>query len=365
MRANDRIPIYEQQITNSVASDILGREAITGGSEMYYKLWTIGDPNECRAMYERVCRDNAELYRCLELDMIPFLPYSIFSEIPVRREGDVFTFGSQFWRTVRYNRETNSWAVKDSYLERNGLKGIRTLVDELLRTEPDTGTIRDSFNLFRKYVPDCIAVAAFTNIYVPTDSITWLLGSVDAPELLGEYLDARLRHVLAEIEVFAELGVDVLHFCGDLCGKNGPIYSPEFFRKVVVPRLKKAVRYARSLGLRTVYNTDGNTWPIADALFLETGIDEYMEIDYSAGMKLREIRQRFPSLTLVGNVPMDLLVSGTAGKVKNFIKQLLGGGSMPGHILASSNTISAGVKTRNFLAMIETARSYPVIRKRN
>jgi len=355
--ADDRVPIYEQQISDAVASDILGREAITGGSEMYYKLWSLGDVKECRAMYERVCRDNAELYACLKLDMVPFLPYSLFSEMPVSREGDVFTFGGRFWRVMQYNRETNTCAVSDSYLERNGLKGIGDLTDELTQTEPDAGTIRNSFKVFKKYLPDGMAVAAFTNINVPVDSITWLTATVDAPEIVGAYLDARLRHVLAEIEVLAELEVDVLHFCGDLCGKNGPMYSPGFFRNVVVPRLGKAVRHAKSLGLRTVYNTDGNTWPIAAALFLETGMDGYMEIDYSAGMELREIRRHFPSLVLIGNVPVDLLVSGDAGEVKSFVRRLLDGGPMPGHILASSNTIYAGVKTKNFLTMLETADS--------
>ena len=356
---NDRIPCYEQQISNRVASDILGRKALTGGAELYYEIWTRALAGDTNSLWERSCKDNVELYRRLGLDMIPFLPPGIFSSRPQKNDGNRFYFGGKFWEEIEYAPETQAIARRDSYLDQKGIEGLKEYVADQKSRKIDSAEIIRTGKLFRAMAPDDMAIAGFISICIPADEVIWLEATLLAPDLVGEYLDIRLRDTLETIGLYArDKIVDVVHFGGDLCGNTGPMYSPAIFRAMVVPRLKQATALAHQLGLKTVYNTDGYTWPIADDLFNATGIQAYMEIDHAAGMDLEELRCKFPRLTLIGNVPVDALVRGEEKDIVRLTRECLKKGQNRGHILSSSNTIYPGVKTGNFLAMLDTLRTF-------
>lgn len=354
---NDRIPCYEQQISNQVASDILGRKALTGGAELYHEIWTSALDGNQDSLWEQCCKDNVELYRQLGLDMIPFLPPGIFTSFPQEKNGNRFHFGGKFWEEMEFTPETRTIAKRDSYLDQKGLDGLKEYVNDRESRKIDAEEIIRAGKLFRAMAADDMAIAGFVSIAIPATEVIWLEATLLEPALILKYLDTCLKDALETIKLYARYKiVDVAHFGGDLCGNNGPIYSPAIFREMVVPRLKQAAGFAHQLGLKTVYNTDGYTWPIAEDLFNATGIQGYMEIDHAAGMDIEKLRRKFPRLTLIGNVPVDTLVRGTEADVVKLTKECLKKGNNQGHILSSSNTIYSGVKTKNFLAMLNTAK---------
>ena len=113
------------------------------------------------------------------------------------------------------------------------------------------------------------------------------------------------------------------------------------------------------LGLKYVFRTDGITWPVADSLFGESGVHGYGEIDYSAGMRLNQLRRRFPKLTLLGNLDCGgALIFGTVDEVRAAVRENIEQTGGIGHILGSSNTIMPETPPENYLAMLDEAARF-------
>ena len=77
-------------------------------------------------------------------------------------------------------------------------------------------------------------------------------------------------------------------------------------------------------------------------------------------MELEGVLGRYPGkITVMGNVPVDLLGRGTVEQVVRETKRLLLTVSAVGpHIMASGNTIASAVKPENYAAMVRTTLEY-------
>ena len=109
-----------------------------------------------------------------------------------------------------------------------------------------------------------------------------------------------------------------------------------------------------------MYRTDGNIWPIAEELLVESGVHGYGEIDIEAGMNIGELKRRFPHLTLWGGVKCgSTLIRGTKEEIVTETKKAIEEGAPGGgFIFGSSNAIQSSVPPENFLIMLETAKKY-------
>lgn len=110
---------------------------------------------------------------------------------------------------------------------------------------------------------------------------------------------------------------------GDFASDQGPMFSPKVFRDLILPGLKKVSAICHKYGGCHLFASDGNLWPVAGALFGESGIDGYYEIDLKAGMSLEELRQEYPELTLLGNISSWSLSQGSAEDVKKEVLSCL------------------------------------------
>jgi len=136
--------------------------------------------------------------------------------------------------------------------------------------------------------------------------------------------------------------------------------SPQHFRELFYPGLKRAVQGFKELGLYVIKHTDGNIWPIID-MIVDTGIDCLDPIDPQGGMDLGEVKAKYGNrVALKGNVDCAHLLSfGEPEEVIQATKKALDQG-MPGggYILSSSNSIHSAVKPENYKAMVDTVKEY-------
>jgi len=132
------------------------------------------------------------------------------------------------------------------------------------------------------------------------------------------------------------------------------------FRRFMLPRVRKITRTAHEAGLVYLFRTDGDIWPIAQELLVESGVDGYGEIDNDAGMDPAEVKRRFPDLTLWGGMSCGkTLALGTPEQIREEVRRVMeacapGGG----FIFGSSNSIHNGIPTANFVAMQQAAREF-------
>jgi len=270
------------------------------------------------------------------------------------------------WELFKYDESSdNCHAINDWMREAGLIIGADVLKEQLLKkaktykgpvlTERWQEWIDDHKRL-KSLIPDRAIAANSAHICVSLYDPAWMQLLFEDPELVGVELDRQADEACMLIPLMAEAGADVIMGGGDCAMNTGPAYQPELFRTLLAPRIKRIATCCEENGLPFVFVTDGNTWRIAEFLFGKEhgGAHGYCEIDYNAGMRLDEIRNKFPGLTLVGNVDSTYnLAMGTEAKVREHCKEVLEAGGGYRHIYGISNTVMPETPVGNFLAMHE------------
>ncbi len=364
----DRVPYFEQGVASKVASAILGREVHTGGGRFRRDdaeaAWQGRQAAE--EFEERFLAGYFDLVRAVDFDMVR-APWRGPGKPSKKLNENTYLYESRetdLWTAYTYSPETDTFGIADSAVKSEGLpaveRQVRAMQSARQHTKPPDAR---RFHLLQRLIEEfgkeraICADAGF--IAIPLET-AYLEAMTVRPDLVHTYLDIQLENTLPAIAVLAEMGVDIIWGGGDFCFNKGPVYSPEYFRTFILPRLQKVTETCHQFGLPYFFRTDGWTWPVAEDLFVESGVDGYGEIDSQAGMDLGKLKQELPELMLWGNLDCgNLLCLGSRAEVIAetlvCIRKAAPGG---GYILGSSNTIHAGVPPENFLAMIETVKEF-------
>jgi len=180
------------------------------------------------------------------------------------------------------------------------------------------------------------------------------------PELVSALVDMSVDLNLAMAKEVAARGVKIVFTGDDYAGDTGPLMSPAHFQRLFAPGLRRVIGGFKDLGLLVIKHTDGNLWPIIDAI-VDSGIDCLDPIDPMAGMDLGEVKAKYGHrIALKGNVDCShLMTYGTPELVAAATREAIRkGGPGGGYILSSSNSIHSTVKPENYTAMLSTVRRY-------
>lgn len=365
----DRVPFFEQGVASNVASEILGRDAVTGGGNARFGSMLAGwqSREAYQERHERARTDWADLIEALDMDAVTGAWTS--GGIPSARI-DEFTFrfddpATETYSIQRFSPESDTVYEVDSSLMSEGMPALERTMAHRIRhyqtPKPDPDAYGDLKWYLERFHPER-AVAGGAGLAIPNRPAVWLEAIAARRDLVEALLDMQCEQACAAIEAQAQLGVDFIWGGGDLAATRGPLYSPRDFHELMLPRLKKMTEVCDRHGLVYFFRTDGWLWPIAEDLFVNSGVKGFGEIDAVAGMDLAGIREKLPHLVLWGNVDCaGALVSGTpedvAAETRACIDKAAAGG---GYLLGTSNVIHSKCRTENFLAMIETCREYGV-----
>ena len=163
----------------------------------------------------------------------------------------------------------------------------------------------------------------------------------------------------------AEVGdlVDVVMIGDDLSGQSGPLFSPEFYRKIVKPRQKKLVRYIKSLTKAKIwYHTCGSVSQYIPDL-LDNGIDILNPVQTSAeGMDPTELKARFgDKLTFWGGAidTQHVLPFASPREIREHVRRNLEiFKPNAGYVFNNVHNIQAGVPPENIVALFDTALKF-------
>ncbi len=113
----------------------------------------------------------------------------------------------------------------------------------------------------------------------------WFMDMLEQPEFCEALLDRTLQFWLDWFRLFlTEVGdvVDVIMIGDDMAGQRGPLFQPEFYRRVVKPRQKQLVQYIKSrTSAKIWYHTCGGCRGYIPDL-LDNGIDILNPVQISA-----------------------------------------------------------------------------------
>ena len=134
----------------------------------------------------------------------------------------------------------------------------------------------------------------------------------DQPELMHEIMEFSADYVIELSKpLLEETDVDYYLLSDDMAMKNGPMMSPEIFKKFIFPHMRRLIDFLKSNGVKYVaVDTDGNSEALIP-LFIEAGIDAMWPLERAAGMDPVKIRKKFgKTLRLWGGVDKMELMKG-------------------------------------------------------
>jgi uroporphyrinogen decarboxylase len=135
----------------------------------------------------------------------------------------------------------------------------------------------------------------------------------ESPKLVEEIMDHQswMAYEMAKKVFDSGLTLDWVWIWEDMCFNKGPLVSPEFVKRVMVPRYRKVVDLLRNNGVDAlILDSDGNIEELLP-IWVDCGINATFPLEVAAGMDARKVRKKFgKNLILIGNIDKRALAKG-------------------------------------------------------
>ena len=177
-----------------------------------------------------------------------------------------------------------------------------------------------------------------------------LMAFLQRPELVRAIVD-RLADLWATLydRILSRLKVDCIHIWEDMSFKNGPLISPALFEEFLLPAYRKVTDVARSHGVKAVLvDTDGDCRELIP-LFIEGGVTGLYPFEVQAGMDVKEIRETFPKLQILGGVDKREIAGGPQRIDAELEKRIPGMIEQGGFIPMADHQVPPDVSWENYL----------------
>ena len=190
-------------------------------------------------------------------------------------------------------------------------------------------------------------------VYLALGTEAFAYALYDDPALVEALLERYSHWCGAVLRKASGLGFDVVHTADDLAYKTGPLLSPDMFRRMLLPYMR---RVAEGVSTPWVFHSDGDVRSLLPDL-VNLGISGLNPIEPEA-MDIVELKEEWgPRIALVGNVSVHLLSAGTPDAVRAEVRRLFRAvGVSGGYLLASGNSIAPYCKPENIRAMVDEGR---------
>jgi hypothetical protein len=369
-REVDKVPVHHLGFSSRVAAALLGREAFVGGGIQKWReaqaLWEGEDAHQ--AYLERSWRDAIDIALFCNHDIIR--PTFWRHNLRPSKKIDEYTFlyaqgPQENWRVLRYDPESEECHIFD-YIPKPERtfedleKEIAAQAAELKDYKPKEEDFSFPLRAQRELGAEFVIRVGGVGIGLPLSEMeVWLEAVVSHPALVERLLDMQAERAVRNVEFLAARGFRYFFGGRDFASNQGPMYAPCIFRELVLPRLKRVSQACHRAGAYHLFASDGNLWSVADDLFDHSGIDGYYEIDRRAGMDLRMLHERYPGLTLMGNISSHTVHMGTKDEVIAETRSALDEARRSGKVIVGvSNFVVPDTPVENVISLLETIREY-------
>jgi len=372
----DRVPIGEIGVDYEITERALGRKTFYRAKWREWQALWEGKRDEVVGSQKR---DIVDLAKKFEWDFVPVhLVPSKYKKYKKPKFLDRYTWEDEEGRIWKYSSSSRGWpiCVKEKEVNLEDLKEpssselepdeselelVKYVVEEVGNTHFVLGRTGDG-SFWRNPFIFCpggertfIDVGGFDS---------YLMKMITEPEFIIKATEIGVRQAIATSDALLEAGCDGVIATADYCSSQGPLMSPEHFKKFIYPALKQHCEAVHKKGGYFIKHTDGNTWAILD-MMVEAGIDGYHGIQLNAGIDMKKLKEKYGNkICLFGGVDCDTLIKGSKEdvirEVEYAIKYAAPGGGL---VITSGNTIMAGTKYENYITMLKTVRKkgkYPI-----
>jgi len=155
---------------------------------------------------------------------------------------------------------------------------------------------------------------------------------------------------------------DIVYMADDYCSQRGPLFSPDTFKKFVVPYLAGIADRVHKRNKKFLLHVCGAVRPLM-GMIIDAGVDMLEPIQTRAtGMEPEALKSDFgKDICFYGGLDLqEVLCKGTPQRVRDEVKRLIDAlGKDGGYVLGPGHTyIQPDAPIENIMTMYETAASY-------
>lgn len=155
----------------------------------------------------------------------------------------------------------------------------------------------------------------------------------DNPSLVFEMLEFFTDYYIKLYsKIVSSIEIDYILIWEDMAFKNGPLVSPDVFRKFIIPYYKKLINCMKEFGVKHFFvDTDGNFEALIP-LFIEGGVTGFYPFEVQSGLDIEKIREDYPDLVIMGGIDKKALSKDKKTILKELKKvnrMVLKGGYIP------------------------------------
>jgi uroporphyrinogen decarboxylase len=138
-----------------------------------------------------------------------------------------------------------------------------------------------------------------------------LLAYHDDPNLIRAICDHHLDFLRAVMErELQEVDFDFAFIWEDMAYKGGPLIGPAMVREFMLSYYRGLFDFLRSHGIKLiVLDSDGDI-SLLIPLFTEAGVDALLPFEVAAGLDVRQVREQYPRLRIMGGIDKRALARG-------------------------------------------------------
>ncbi len=213
-------------------------------------------------------------------------------------------------------------------------------------------------------VEDCVIIApeslvGLSTAYVRAGLDLFCLLYADDPELVSRWLEALCAHEIWKINKIADPKImTVALTADDIACNSGQMFSDDFLRKELYPRLRRVNDAWKRHGVKVLFHTDGDKNHILPEL-VATGIEGINPMEPLCNMDVSAVRKKYPNLVVTAMVDCShMLPYGTVEEVQKVVRDTVDAVGTTGVFVGSSTEVHPACKLENVVAMYETAKEY-------
>jgi len=155
--------------------------------------------------------------------------------------------------------------------------------------------------------------------------------------------------------------IDIFMTGDDFGAQNGPLVSPEMWRRFFKRRFRETIDLAHSFNIKVMHHTCGSVRALVGE-FIDCGLDVLQSLQPQAeGMDLAELKKEFGAdIAFHGSIDIQgTLPRGTPEDVRREVKTRMEAGKRGGgFIISTAHNILPDTPTENILALFDAYREY-------
>jgi len=173
-------------------------------------------------------------------------------------------------------------------------------------------------------------------------------------ERLGDFLVGIVKGQVAA----AKGKLAGLYIWGDVAYRKGMFFSPDYWRNVYKPQLKRICEAAHAAGLMTIYHGCGNASAIFEDL-IEVGVDAYNPLEAKAGLDVVDLKRRFGRRwAFNGNIDVRVLAANDRDRIRREVLTKLNAAKGGGYIVQSDHSIPDNVAPASYDYLVRLVREH-------